>query len=304
MDICYWESPNGNVGDDLNPWLWPKVLGTAYLERHPGRCFWGIGSVLDDRIFSAPLPHGAVVFGAGMRGPHAPQRRRSEVDIRFVRGPLTAAALAAMGWGDVEPISDPAILAPLYATPSLPGGAVPTSPETAAQAPASPRRSLFIPYFDTPIEAVERVCRETGLEPLPVTCGVEQFIATLRTADRVVTEAMHGAILADAFRIPWAPCRITSGVAEGETSEFKWDDWRRSLDIETAPIPGTLPYPFIRRRSARIRRRLRPLAVHFAARTVRHVLRQDRWHLSRDSALKAAQDRILEAADSLVRDRP
>ncbi|TCK28430.1 succinoglycan biosynthesis protein ExoV [Ancylobacter aquaticus] len=302
MEIFYWKSPDGNVGDDLNPWLWPRVFEREFLDRAAGRRFFGIGSVLDERVFCQPHPNGATVFGAGMRGPMGPLPRRPDVDIRFVRGPLSSAALSAMGWGEIEYISDPAVLTPLYTAVSPITSARKISPETAEQPPSTQRPlSLFIPYFDTPAKVVDRVCRDTGLHPLPITSDVDQFIATLRTAEKVVTEAMHGAILADAFRIPWAPCRISSGLTEGRTSQFKWDDWRRSLGLEPTSIVGTLPEGVIERVPHRYLRRLRTLATMRASATVARVLRQDRWHLSRDSALKTAQDRILEHAHRLAR---
>ncbi|WP_371346335.1 polysaccharide pyruvyl transferase family protein [Ancylobacter sp. IITR112] len=302
MEIFYWKSPNGNVGDDLNPWLWPRLFGREFLEHAAGRRFFGIGSVLDERVFCQPHPNGATVFGAGMRGPMKAMPLRPDVDIRFVRGPLSSAALSAMGYGEIEHISDPAVLTPLYSTVAPESSACFNPPSPAQQPPPARRSSsLFIPYFDTPVNVIERVCRDTGLQPLPITSGVDRFIATLKTADKVVTEAMHGAILADAFRIPWAPCRISSGPTEGRTSQFKWDDWRRSLGLEPASIVSSLPYGVIERLPDRYRRQLKGLATVRASETVMRVLRDDRWHLSRDSILKTAQDRILEQAHRLAR---
>jgi len=55
MHLWYWMAPKGNIGDDINPWLWPRVFGEDFFcETDPDR-FIGIGSVLDDRHRGFPL---------------------------------------------------------------------------------------------------------------------------------------------------------------------------------------------------------------------------------------------------------
>jgi succinoglycan biosynthesis protein ExoV len=46
----------------------------------------------------------------------------------------------------------------------------------------------------------------------------------------IITEAMHGAIIADAFRIPWIPVRTHQ-----EILDFKWKDWTSSVCVEYKP---------------------------------------------------------------------
>ena len=57
--------------------------------------------------------------------------------------------------------------------------------------------------------------------------SVETFVREIISCDRVVCEAMHGAILADAYGIPWAPVQVYS-----HTTEFKWRDWGGSLELK------------------------------------------------------------------------
>ncbi len=47
----------------------------------------------------------------------------------------------------------------------------------------------------------------------------------------VISEAMHGAIIADAFRIPWA-----SVCFGGKVNEMKWHDWLLSFDEKYSPV--------------------------------------------------------------------
>ncbi|WP_209427990.1 hypothetical protein [Pararhodobacter sp. SW119] len=117
MKLYYWKAPAGNVGDDLNPWLWPRVFGPDFLDEDAVTCLVGIGSVIDGhhRFFEAPCK---IVFGSGVR-------RRSEpfgvdfasFNFRFVRGPRSARALAQFGV-QTDWISDPAALTPLLLRPS------------------------------------------------------------------------------------------------------------------------------------------------------------------------------------------
>src|SRR5690606_12799670 len=59
----------------------------------------------------------------------------------------------------------------------------------------------------------------------------------LSSAERLVTEAMHGAIIADVMRIPWVRIVCHSAYHEGPTvSEFKWQDWMQSLRVESDAI--------------------------------------------------------------------
>ena len=87
MQLCWYDRPGGNFGDNLNPWLWPKLLP----GRIDGQGPWlvGIGTLLNERL---PAEGELVVLGAG-----AGLGRKPMVDARWrvlgVRGPLTAEAL-------------------------------------------------------------------------------------------------------------------------------------------------------------------------------------------------------------------
>jgi succinoglycan biosynthesis protein ExoV len=65
---------------------------------------------------------------------------------------------------------------------------------------------------------------------------VENVIGQMGRARLVVTEAMHGAIVADTLRIPWVPVVCSPAILP-----FKWIDWTESLDLDYRPrsIPAS-----------------------------------------------------------------
>ncbi len=282
MKLYHWQSPHGNVGDDLNTWLWPKVFGEGVFDTTMPR-FFGIGSILDARVEDGTKPgQRNIVFGAGLRKSSGYCPARTKVDIRFVRGPVSVAALARAGLPGLRFISDPAILTPRF-----------------AERPSHPVRGRigFIPYYSTPPAITAHIARDTGMEIVPITTTVEDFLTRLTACEYIVTEAMHGAILADAFRIPWAACRLFSGINEGRTSLFKWHDWSTSLGM-TYPHPSALPEPLLWL-PRRLRLPLEGLVARRSPDVVEKVLARADWTLSNDARLRQAQDDILEEAAQL-----
>src|SRR2546423_7175147 len=78
----------GNFGDDLNSWLWPK-LAPEVCEPASAALFLGIGTIISR---SLPPDKIKVVFGAGCAA-HPPRDLRKNWFFYAVRGPLTAARL-------------------------------------------------------------------------------------------------------------------------------------------------------------------------------------------------------------------
>ena len=61
MKLHYFKAPNGNFGDDLNPWIWNR-LAPDLLDGDPATLFVGIGTLLNDQL---PSARHTVVFGTG-----------------------------------------------------------------------------------------------------------------------------------------------------------------------------------------------------------------------------------------------
>jgi succinoglycan biosynthesis protein ExoV len=215
MTLYSFKAPQGNFGDDLNAWLWPRVFG-ADIGRSPQTTFVGIGSILDRRLEQLHGPK--IVFGSGVRSTHSLPGIGDSVQIKFVRGPISAAALG----NGTTAITDPAILVGVVE----PG--------------ARRQRGFgigFMPHYHS-LKAVDwrRLCARLGLVFIDPRECVDDTIAALRGCARVITEAMHGAIVADALRIPWHRVSVLAWRREGfEVSSLKWLDWGLSAGIDVTP---------------------------------------------------------------------
>jgi succinoglycan biosynthesis protein ExoV len=281
VEFFAWKSPAGNVGDDLNRVIWPRLL-PELVDAHPESLLLGIGSVLDRR--HAPDRH-KIIFGAGGRSPHKlPAFPSPHIDLRFVRGPLTARAL---GLADSFAITDPAILAPEV---------------FGARHALTPRGYDigFVPYFRTGLGYAGRIAAKAGLRLIPVTLPPEQFIGELLKCRAVISESLHGAILADAYGIPWTPCRITTLRREKETHAFKWNDWMASMEVSSGIV--TLPDLDALGEEAKGFSLRRELYAQVAARRLKQVVRSDAWALGSRVVLRAHLERMREEIERLGRD--
>ena len=214
MKLWYYRDPAGNFGDDLNPWLWSRLL-PDFFDGRPDALFLGIGTII-----RAGLPAAArkVVLGSGM-GYGEPPRLDSTWEFYCVRGPLTAARLG--------------IPAALAATDSA------ALVSTVFDAGRYQRRHVsFMPHHvSATLFDWRPLCRRLGIRYVDPTAPVEPTLAALASSHLVIADAMHAAILADTLRIPWVPVTIY-----GHANPFKWNDWCASLGLRYEPV--RLPAPF------------------------------------------------------------
>ncbi len=167
--------------------------------------FLGIGSVLDAR-------HAAdrrkVVAGAGFGGYERPVSLDGSWEIYWVRGPRTARQLGLPG---TFGLGDPASLLPLVHR--------------------VPRRDVgvigFMPHFESLARgawpAAAAAASVTLIDPRARPHDILRQIAGCRV---LLSEALHGVIVADAMRVPWVA--LTPLVA---THRAKWLDWADTLGL-------------------------------------------------------------------------
>jgi hypothetical protein len=221
MKLLYFKSAKGNFGDDLNPWLWPKIFAGTKLPEDT--YLIGIGSILHtgNNSIKEIATNKKIVFGTGIRPSKVYDRFTFDHtwDVRFLRGPLSAEATS----NKYPYISDSA-----YAVRQLEDFSNYRDQEKKYEISLMPYFHS-VKYFDW-----QGLCQEMGYHYISPHSehGVEQTLKEIAQSKMLITEAMHGAILADALRVPWHRYILTTPNTEGAmVSEFKWNDWLRSVGI-------------------------------------------------------------------------
>jgi succinoglycan biosynthesis protein ExoV len=210
MLLHYWKSSHGNFGDDLNLWLWQALLPGLW-DPADQVVFVGVGTILNHGV---PKGRRRVVLGSGVGyAPLPSDLKASDWRIYGVRGPLTARALELPS---SAALSDGALLLRTLPRPDP---------------PPVPGSVIFVPHWRTAAAGDwASIAGEAGLRYVDPRQDSRQVIAELAGARLVVAESMHGAIIADAYRVPWVAM-----AGSAEVSWFKWLDWARSLDLPYRP---------------------------------------------------------------------
>ncbi len=191
------ESGTSNFGDALNFWIWDKLLPQAGSTLRPDLIFLGIGTLLNRDLPPGPK----LVFGAGAGYGPAPVVDASW-DIRFVRGLDSAVAL---GLDPSQALLDPAYLV---------GFLVNSKPMVY---PIS-----LMPRFDSVTPELAERCRKAGVHLIDPRGAVESILQHIARSGALLSETLHGAVVADALRIPWLPILTAE---KNVTHAFKWYDW-------------------------------------------------------------------------------
>jgi succinoglycan biosynthesis protein ExoV len=209
MKLVHYREIVANFGDELNPWLYSQLLA-GLLDDDDRELFLGIGSILFDNY---PTSVRKIVFGTGYGGYRPPPVLDETWTTYFVRGPRSAQAL---GIDRKFGIGDAATLLRVLGDALPPAG--------------PPVGAIFMPHWESALDGVwDRVAPEAGLTYVDPRWSVERVISAIRSSTLVVSEAMHGAIVADALRVPWVPF-----LPLLERHRFKWFDWAESLDLTIA----------------------------------------------------------------------
>jgi len=211
MKLYYWNHEEKNFGDQLNPWLWQRLL-PDFLDNDENTIFLGIGTLLNNRVPALPKK---IIFGTGVGYGDKPILD-DKWEFYGVRGPRSASTL---GLPSSMALTDPAILLKLFTWPS------PTK-----NGPAFIPHYTSLNHYDWP-----DLCEKIGIRLIDPCWPVEKVIFEILSSTHLLCEAMHGAIVADTLRIPWTPIICYSHI-----NDFKWHDWCESLALHYRPIiiPG------------------------------------------------------------------
>jgi succinoglycan biosynthesis protein ExoV len=220
MKLCYYLG--NNFGDSLNPLLFSKLL-PGFFDDNDDIVFLGIGSILGLEKGSSNTKKIIVFssgYGAGRPDIYGEEPELTEkYDIRCVRGPLTA---KHFNLDEKKAVCDGAILLP---------DVLPVSPMGNKQYKYS-----FIPHHvsENMFDRWEQLFKDSSIHLIHPSCKVEEVVDQIVNSECVITEAMHGAILADSYRVPWIPVKMYSHI-----NSFKWMDWLASFNMNYSPIEVT-----------------------------------------------------------------
>ncbi|AFY74466.1 hypothetical protein Syn7502_02489 [Synechococcus sp. PCC 7502] len=265
--------PFGNFGDDLNSWLWPKLLPGVFSEDDSDTAFVGFGTLLNENL---PKFKRTVIFGTG-HGFGRPPQIDDTWKIYCVRGPLTAAALnipAELG------IADTAILVNKVYRPT----------DTSKK-----YKLAFIPFAfemeDSP-EIFLEVCRELNYICIDPRWEVEKVLQEISKSELVISAAMHGAIVADALRVPWISLKSNAGIPD-----FKWTDFCQSLGIE---YQINRFYRF--NRFTKVNPIFKYIEVKRMVSYLQKLMRQSQFRLSKDFVINHKLDQLEEKINLFKQD--
>lgn len=257
-----------NFGDELNPWLWPKLRPDLFSQKGQGQAdsaiFVGTGTLLNDRL---PERVGAnsrlIVFSTGAGYEQPLKQIPDRWQICCVRGPLSARKL---GLPPEKAITDGGILIARVSAPS-----------------GSRQGCSFMPHIHSAAPAAEswqRICLQANIRYIDPRWPIEKVLQAIGTSELLLAEAMHGAIAADALRVPWMPVITTPRIYP-----FKWQDWCASMNVPYRPyrLPTLVDYP---RWSRGIRSGL-VAAQHWISATVESGLTATQYALYKNPAIIA-----------------
>lgn len=289
MKLHYFSSPKGNFGDDLNPWLWRQLV-PELLDEASDTALIGMGTILEPWFVSKiPAIARKVVLGAGAGMSSTLVQIDDTWSIFGVRGPLTASYL---GLDLSLSTTDPAMMVrDLLKRPDTPSGGVGFMPHHVSNGRWN----------------WQFTCEQAGLIYLDPYGDPVVTLDKIANCSKVLTEAMHGAIVADAFRIPWFPIQISQTNYVG-----KWHDWAASIrmPIHFKPLPD-LYDPALRFNMAKLlltnpkaaayqsRQKSNRQARNLAVSLLRSYANEYEFYLSDDAHLDVAIDRFNTALKQL-----
>lgn len=226
-----------NFGDQLNQWLWPQLCPQLFpaislgdLAASPNAIesqdtvFVGTGTLLNHRLDERTRPARKLIIFSTGAGYEQPLRQiPAHWHVCCVRGPFSARRL---GLSANLAITDGGILVARLVSPS------PTRSGTS-----------FMPHIHSAIAASDHwqtLCDRAEMRYIDPRWPVPDVLKAIGSSQQLITEAMHGAIVADALRVPWIPVTTSPRIYA-----FKWQDWCASMGLPYWPhrLPPLTDYP-------------------------------------------------------------
>lgn len=207
---AFWHVGRPNFGDDINPayWEWLGGRHVRFVSDRTRPHLLGIGSILN-RASS-----GSIVVGSGFLRPEDRVSQRP-LAVIAVRGELSLSALGDVG---TALLGDPLVLCDRF-----------------MPLPTKRYRLAWVPHV-TSIDAARRLAGPE-VHVIDPTGDPRQVIADIAASELVMSQSLHGLVVADAFAIPslWiAPSPAMIG------GRFKFDDYFSTLDAPKPMYPQSV----------------------------------------------------------------
>ncbi len=227
MKLFYYQRRDGlgNFGDQLNPWLWHQLL-PGFFDRDETVVFVGIGTLLNNLLVQRlSKAQKLIIFSTGVGYEKKLVSISDNWQICCVRGFLSARQL---GLSEELAVTDGAILVRRLFQPT-------------GEKLSSFGFMPHIHHTKFAGTAWQEICSQIGFLYIDPSWPVEKVLSAISQTEVLIAEAMHGAIVADALRIPWIPVITSTRILE-----FKWHDWCSSIGLVYRPhylIPLPEFYP-------------------------------------------------------------
>jgi succinoglycan biosynthesis protein ExoV len=219
MKIFYYQrrDQQPNFGDELNRWLWPQ-LDPNLFHQDDSTVFVGTGTLLNDKLPTRVEPaQNLVIFSTGAGYEQPIKALPPTWKICCLRGPLSAQRL---GLPPDKAITDGGLLIAKLFKPD-PAAALKTV------------RPCFMPHIHSAKAASkswQRICEQANISYIDPRWPIEAVLQAIDNSDLLLAEAMHGAIAADALRVPWIPI-----ISSPRIYPFKWQDWCAAMALPYRP---------------------------------------------------------------------
>lgn len=290
MKLGFFRGLVSNFGDELSPWLFSRLL-PDFFNDDESTVFYGIGSIIGMNFHSDPnLIPKRIIVGSGFVPQYLKKPQIDEKwDIQFVRGPRTAMSL---GLPVSTGVGDSAILI----------RSVLTNPERKNEV------TSFMPHWQSVDSGYwEEACKRAGINFIDARRPVEEVLNEILRSRLVIAEAMHGAIVADALRVPWSPITPINAVHAD-----KWLDWAEALDMNLKrywmPPSSLLELRWVLRpenkgyikeaQYGKIRMGVEDVMCSLAAKRLRQLANKS-GYLSSDAAIERATLQMFEKVSTL-----
>lgn len=211
MRLIHYRQAIPNFGDDLNGMLWPALAPALFAKGDDDRGFVGIGTIIGMDVGPIRRLH---IFSSGAGYDRVDRWADKELTVHCVRGPVTARLLG------VDPscaLSDGAIVAPLV--PAFPSARI------------GGGGTAVVPHFETlAFPGWQEACAAAGFRLIDPRDDPATVIRQIAEADLVLTESLHGAVVADLYGVPWVAFATSRNI-----STSKWIDWLATLELGFRP---------------------------------------------------------------------